>query len=470
MTRTTPDPQSLPVLLPNDHVNSRLTMKNRLIRRTSSAAVAVGALALAACGGGGGSSSAGGSTDLSVPDKKEGTLSMVTKFADPQYAPYFEKVVSDYEAANPGVDIKLEQVGDQPYKDKIRVLSAANDLPDIYFSWAGDFANKFIRAGLAADLSSVIGPDTKVGSTLAPAALDTFEYQGKNYGLPINLDGKYLAYSGAAFDKAGITKEPATLEDLLASCDKLKAAGVQPIAFGNQFGWPAIHYITQLNAYNVPAATLAKDYDPQGGEFTDPGYTQALQQFSDIVTRCATPNANGVSHETAQANFLAGKAAMQYIESVEFPALTAKGGAPASIANSWDFFRLPAPSGAKGDTKALTGAPDGFLVNAKSKNAGLAVDFLKFFSSRDEAAQMTKEIGWLSPVQGSATADNSFPQLTRTLQDMSQASQFAIWLDTVAHANVASAYLAGVEGMIGGKLQPAQVMSSVKAAAAKVKK
>jgi raffinose/stachyose/melibiose transport system substrate-binding protein len=441
-------------------------MKNRLIRRTSSVAVAVGALALAACGGGGGSSSAGGSTDLTVPDKKEGTLTMVTKFADPQYAPYFEKVVSDYEAANPDVDIKLEQVGDQPYKDKIRVLSAANDLPDIYFSWAGDFANKFIRAGLAADLTSVIGPDTKVGSTLAPAALDAFEYQGKNYGLPIDLDGKFLAYSGAAFDKAGISNEPGTLEELLTDCDKLSSAGYTPIAFGNQFGWPAIHYITQLNAYNVPAETLDKDYDPKGGEFTDPGYVTALEQFQQILDRCANPDANGLAHEAAQANFIGGKAAMQYIESLEFQVLTAAGGAPEDIASDWNFFRLPPAADAAGDTKALTGAPDGFLINAHSENAGLAADFLTFFAQQDNAQEMVKDLGWLSPVEGSADAKGSYPQLGETLKDMGQASRFAIWLDTVANADVASAYLSGVEGLVNGDNTPEQVMESVKKAAA----
>ena len=46
--------------------------------------------------------------------------------------------------------VELQQVGDQPYKDKIRVLSASKNLPDIYFSWAGDFANKFVRGGLPA--------------------------------------------------------------------------------------------------------------------------------------------------------------------------------------------------------------------------------------------------------------------------------------------------------------------------------
>ena len=33
---------------------------------------------------------------------------------------------------------------------------------------------------------------------------------------------------------------------------------------------------------------------------------------------------------------------MHYLESLEFQALTAKGGAPKQLADNWDFFRLPA--------------------------------------------------------------------------------------------------------------------------------
>jgi raffinose/stachyose/melibiose transport system substrate-binding protein len=443
-------------------------MRTHLARLSTTAVAGLTVLSLAACSGGDGEG-AGASVDLSTPAEKSGTLTMVTKFADPQYAPYFEGVVEAYEKENPDVDIKLEQVGDQPYKDKIRVLSAANDLPDIYFSWAGDFANKFIRAGLAADLTSVLGPDTEVGQTLAPAAMEAFEYEGKNYGLPINLDGKYLAYSGAAFEKAGIDQPPATLEELLESCDKLEQAGYTPIAFGNQFGWPALHYITQLNAYNVPADTLEKDYTPATGEFTHPGYVQALEQFQSILDRCANPDANGLAHEAAQANFIGGKAAMQYIESVEFKVLTAPGGAPAGIAEDWSFFRLPPAEGSEGDTEALTGAPDGFLVNARSEQAALAADFLRFFAEQENAKKMVEELGWLSPVEGSTDVESSYPQLEQTLEDMGQASKFAIWLDTVTHADVASAYLAGVEGLVGGGRTADEVMASVQEAAADAK-
>ncbi len=433
---------------------------------------AASAMAIAACGAPGtaGDAPAAKSQDLAAPKEKSGTITMVTKFADPQYAPYFEEVTKAYQTANPKVTIKLEQVGDQPYKDKIRVLSASKQLPDIYFSWAGDFANKFVRAGLAADLTSVIGADTEWGKTFSPAALKAFETDGKNDAVPIDLDAKYLAYNKTVFAKAGVNEPPTTLEQLGETCDKVKQAGFTPIAFGNQYGWPAIHYITQLNAYNVPPETLAKDYNPATGEFTDAGYAKALDQFQSIVKRCASSDANGVSHEAGQANFLAGKAAMHYLESLEFQVLTAKGGASKALAENWDFIRLPAPQGAAGDTKALTGAPDGFMVNAQSKNAALAVDFLKFMTNQQNAEKLTADIGWLSPVQGSATEANSFPQLQKALADMSEASQFAIWLDTVTNAEVANAYLSGVEGLINGSKTTQEVVKGVQDAAAKAKK
>ena len=440
-------------------------------RASTCLAVAVAALTFAACGAPSSSPGTGSkAADLTTPTKKSGTLTVVTKFADPKYAPYFVSVAKAYEAANPGVKVDLQQVGDQPYKDKIRVLSASKQLPDVYFSWAGDFANKFVRAGLAADLTSVLGPDTEWGRSFSPAALKAFQTGGKSYGVPIDLDAKYLAYNKTAFAKAGVAAPPDTLDGLLDACGKLKAAGYTPLAFGNQFGWPAIHYLTQLNAYSVPPATLAKDYDPASGAFTDPGYVRALNSFSSIVKTCSNPSANGLSHEAAQANFLNGKAAMHYLESVEFSVLTQKGGASKQLADSWSFFRLPAPSGSAGDPGALTGAPDGFMVNRQSKQAALAVDFLKFLTSADNAQKMTADLGWLSAVKGSATAQNSFPQLSEALGDIDKASQFAIWLDTVTNADVAGAYLSGVEGIIDGSQTAEDVMKSVQKAAEKAKK
>jgi raffinose/stachyose/melibiose transport system substrate-binding protein len=422
--------------------------------------------AVAACGAPGtGDNAAPKDVDLSSPVSKSGTLTIVTKFADPKYAPYFEGIAAAYEAANPDVTVDLQQVGDQPYKDKIRVLAASKKLPDIYFSWAGDFANKFVRAGLAADLSEVIAPDTEWGKTFSPAALEAFQSEGKYYGVPIDLDAKYMAYNTQIFDKLGLEK-PSTLEDLIADCGALKGAGYTPIAFGNQYGWPAIHYITQLNAYDVPGDVRNTDYNPASGAFTDPGYETALSQFSDLADACFVKGSNGLSHEAGQAEFLDSKAGMHYLESLEFAALQ---GAPAALADNWSFFRLPPAANAAGDIGVDTGAPDGFMINAQSEQTALAVDFLKFMTSQENGQKMVKELGWLSPVQGTATAENSFPQLEETLADISAADGFAIWLDTVTNAEVANAYLSGVQGILDGSNDPAGVMKDVQAAAEKAK-
>ena len=82
---------------------------------------------------------------------------------------------------------------DQGVKDKLRVLAASNTLPDVYFSWAGDFTKKFVRGGLAQDLTDDVTGDWQASFT--PAALDAYTYDGQLYGVPITLDAKYLVFN-----------------------------------------------------------------------------------------------------------------------------------------------------------------------------------------------------------------------------------------------------------------------------------
>lgn len=403
-----------------------------------------------------------------APVRATVTISFLEKWPEPQYAPYFQRVVSAYQRTHPNVKISLQAVGDQPYKDKIRVLTAAGALPDIYFSWPGDFAKKFVRGGLAANLTSAFY-QSSWRNTISKSALKAFTYGGRLYGIPMDVDSKIFVYNTAIFRQYRL-RVPKTLNDLYRDCSVLKSHNIQPIAFGNQYGWPAIHYLTTLNNTYVPQATLTRDYNPATGKFTNPGYVKALATFKQINARCLTPRANGIAHGAAQAQLLAGRAAMQYVELVEFPAFTAKGGAPATFARNWSFFKFPFVPGSRGNQGYLTGAPDGFMVSSRTKHFQEAIDFLKFFTSRSNAQLMTKMLGWGSPVKGSATTGNTFPQLRAGISQINRAAGMNIWLDTVTNAVVAQAYLAGAEALLDGSKSPAQVMASVRAAAAAAKK
>jgi glucose/mannose transport system substrate-binding protein len=65
--------------------------------------------------------------------------------------------------------------------------------------------------------------------------IDVIKIKGHYYAVPLNIHMQtWIWYSKPAFAKAGITKEPATMDELFAALDKLKAAGIVPLAHGGQ--------------------------------------------------------------------------------------------------------------------------------------------------------------------------------------------------------------------------------------------
>ncbi|RYE77212.1 MAG: carbohydrate ABC transporter substrate-binding protein, partial [Oxalobacteraceae bacterium] len=65
--------------------------------------------------------------------------------------------------------------------------------------------------------------------------IDVIKHDGHYYAVPLNIHMQtWIWYSKAAFKKAGITREPASMPELFAALDKLKAAGLIPLAHGGQ--------------------------------------------------------------------------------------------------------------------------------------------------------------------------------------------------------------------------------------------
>jgi len=65
--------------------------------------------------------------------------------------------------------------------------------------------------------------------------LNVIRVKGHYYAVPVNIHMQsWIWYSKAAFKKAGIAREPASVDELFAAFDKLKAAGIVPLAHGGQ--------------------------------------------------------------------------------------------------------------------------------------------------------------------------------------------------------------------------------------------
>ncbi len=441
-------------------------MKANMFLSTSSlAAILAAAFAIAGV-------NAASAADAVVADPNakvdySGTVSVLTKFGLQQLSPFFVDAAKKYEALHPGVKVELIQESDDSVKGKTKALVASNSLPDVYFTWTGSWGENFVRGKRAVDLTPVIGPDTEWGKTLATAAVSAFQYNGKLYGIPLYLDAKFMGYNKSLFKKAGIA-EPKTFDDLLSACAALKKTGVTPISYGNKEGWPGVHYAGQLLAYNVPQATLEKDFVPATAEYTDPGYVESLKQYKQIIDECSDGSGtNGSSYASALQQFSNGKSAMYYQEILEFDQSTADG---ALKREDFGFFKLPVPKDAKGDVKAIEGAPEGYMINAASKNVPLAIDFMRFVTSAENGKILSAPpYGQPSATVGGYSAESMNPTVVDGLKVIADSSYLMPWLDTANPPRVAAAWLSGLQALIGGSMTPEQVMERVKEAAASSK-
>ena len=390
-------------------------------------------------------------------------LKFLHKWPEPERIPYFQAVVKEFETANPNIKISMEAVADEPMKDKLRVMMGGS-VPDIFFSWSGEFAKKFVRAGAAMDLTPYFREDPDLKGRFAPSLVTPTTFDGKIYGVPFRFSAKFFVYNKEIFAKSKL-QPPKTWNDLMGACQTLKGAGVTAIALGNQAPWASAHYLTTLNQKIVPEDVRDRDYEPKTGEFKDPGYVKALEALKTLNERCFNPNVNTTSHEMSRQMFYAGKVGIIYDELPNFLRRY-----EANIPGKWDFFGFPDISDGKGKKNLITGAPDVFLVSAKTKYPKEALAFLKFLTNKANAGRLVKELGFPSPVIGGTNEQTAIPQIIEAMKMVEKADGLAEWLDTAMEARVVDVYLGNLQQLLGNTKTPAQIMKEVQEVAERVKK
>jgi raffinose/stachyose/melibiose transport system substrate-binding protein len=423
-------------------------------------------LATACSSGGGGSKGA----DVNGKPDFSGHLSILTASAAKPSDTYFKELIAEYTKKHPKVKIKLSQeTDDDAIKNKEKVLIASQSMPDIYFSYAGTWGGNFADNGLAADLTDVIKPGTTWGDTFGKAHVEAFKYGEKYYGIPFMVDAKFMGYNEKIFKDSGVAV-PKTFEQMISSCSVLKSKGYMPIAFGNKEGWAGAHYLGQLLAYDVPRATIDKDLDPATAKFTDPGYVVAMKQFKELVSKCAGgKDVNGVAYTTSQQELATGKAAMYYQELIEFTQTAPK--SSKVYKDGFGVMQLPAPKNAKGDPRTLAGAPEGFMINSKSKQAALALDFMKFVTNKKNATKWASApYDTPSPVKGTVTSKNSSASVVTGTELVNKAPHTLVWLDQANAPAVGDAWVSISEGLVSGSVGPEKAVKMLQKASASEKK
>ena len=421
---------------------------------------------MTACGGGNSETAApagqGDSKQTTAESAQaEGEQKVITfmhRFPDEPYNTFINTKLAEYEQMHPDIKFNIISAQNQEYKEKIKIVVGSEDTPDIFFSWVGDFTERFIREDLILDLTPYLEADPEWKDSFIESQLEQYvNADGMQYGIPFRLDCKLFFYNKAIFDEHNLTV-PTTWDEFINVCETLKAAGITPISFGNQEPWSASHYIGTLNQICVPDEVREKDYNPKTGEFTDPGYVEALQYYQQIL-QYTNDNPNGVKPDMGRTNFIMEQSAMYYAELIEIPYIKAD-----NAEMEFGMFNFPKIEGAKGNQDILTGVPEGFVVSSKTKYPDECVEFLKWFLGKEVGTQMCQEIGWFNAAKGT-TEGLTDQALLDGYNAVMEAKAMSAWLDNALYSTVCDEYLTSVSALTGGDITPEQAMENIQAKA-----
>ncbi|MFA6940145.1 MAG: extracellular solute-binding protein [Clostridiaceae bacterium] len=375
---------------------------------------------------------------------------------------FLDKVVADYEKANPNIKIDMQSVANDSYKEKIKVILGTADAPDVFFSWSGEFMYKFVRENKLYDLTTALNQDGWK-DTLMESQLKPFTLDNKTYGTPYSVDGKVFFYNTKIFKDNGL-EVPKTWDEFIKVCDTLKSKGITPIAYGNQAPWASAHYIGTLNQKVVAEDVRTKDYNAATGEFTDSGYVEALKKYQQLIPYF-NANSNAIKHDQARMNWANGKAAMIYCETQEVGEVQKLQGKDFQ----WGMFKFPDITDGKGDQSKLTGAPEGFVISANTKHPKEAIAFLKYLTGKEVGLKEVKEIGILNGMKGIYDTTNADAKVIEAANLINSAKDIVYWLDTDLNTKLVNVYLSETQLLTSGETTPEKMMQKIQQTAKVVK-
>ncbi|MBO3084848.1 extracellular solute-binding protein [Cellulomonas fengjieae] len=420
-----------------------------------SAAMVMGLAGLTACSGGDGDDGGGGgSGDTQMTFWHNSTTG--------DGKAYWEATVKDFEAANPGVKIKIQSIQNEDMDGKLQTALNSGDAPDIFMARGGGKLADVVEAGQAQEI--VVDEATK--SQLSDAAFSAFTVDGKIYGMPMSVLPGGMYYSKDLFAQAGITETPETIEDLSAAVDKLKAAGIAPIALGAKDAWPAAHWYYFFALRACSQDTLDKVATEMN--FDDPCWQKAGDELADFAA--TEPFNQGFLTTAAQtgagssAGLIANHQAAMELMGAWNPGVIASLTPDTKPLADLGWFPFPAIDGGDGGAGAMMGGQDGFSC---SKDAPAECsEFLNFAMQKEYQNGYATAFQTL-PASAEAQAEVTDPALVQVLEAYQSAPYVSLWLDTLLGQNVGNALNAGVVNLLAGQGDSAAIVKGVADAAAK---
>lgn len=314
---------------------------------------------------------------LSLASAQETTIRYFTFSAAPDHLEDLDTIIAAFEAEHPGINVEVLTA---PYADYFTLLQAdvvGGDAPDVFELNYENFVT-YAASGTLLDLSDLISED----APFYPAALEAFNYDGAQLGLPATFSTVVLFYNADLFDAAGIDypTNDWTWAEATAAAEAITALGDDT--------W-GLFSPTQFFEFFKKAAQQGEcsffNEDMTESTINAPGCVEALELMLSFTDSGIMPTAADLSGVSDSELFMSGKLGMWVTGIWMF-------GATAEADFNWDIVVEPGIN-----QKANHFFSNAAVVSATTAHPEEAAAWAEFLASSEIAAEVRVASSWELP-------------------------------------------------------------------------
>lgn len=347
---------------------------------------------LSGCGAG----SSDTSTDSSAESTEESEKQKLTVSVwDNETTPQFKAVTDAFMKEHPDVEVELVDTQADEYDNKLTVMLSAGDAdPDVIFVKNAEMQASMKSKNQILNLDEYIKKDG-IDFEIYNGAAEELKIDGSNYTMPFRKDWYVLYYNKDLFDKAGVPypSDDMTWSEYEKLARKMTSGEGNSKVYGSHLHtWMGL--VANWALQDGKNTLMSEDYT-----FLKPYYEQALSMQNDGIIQSYANLKTGSIHYTSV--FEQQQCAMLPMGTWFIGTLIADKEA-GNFDFNWGVTRIPHPEGV--EAGSTVGSVTPIAINAKTDNADLAWEYVKFVSG-EKGAEALADVGILPAVESEKVSE-----------------------------------------------------------------
>ncbi|TQN42328.1 carbohydrate ABC transporter substrate-binding protein (CUT1 family) [Blastococcus colisei] len=381
---------------------------------------------------------------------------LIEQLEDADSLQRLEDHLAEFEESS-GIDVQVQQLDIDTMRTVLQTQLRSEEGPDV-FNWGSGpgIGGALAEAGLLYDLTEAYEENDW---EVYDFAKERVTYDGKVYGIPGEMETVGLYYNTGIFEDLGI-EPPQSLDELREVSATIREAGLIPMAFGDQEGWPGSHLLSMALSSAVGAdgmeALLSGERSWESPEVVD-----ALAFWVEANQNGWLPESpTAVDYDTMTSLYLSGQAAMIPTGSWFINDL--------AVGADFESAYIPFPS-PDGEGVFAGGLGSGPFVAANTDNPEAAIQLLDFLASEEHGQWTVENLQTIPPRPVDTSGLDVDPLLAQVLDQVSALSEgggeLGYNIDVLMPEAFNEAMFDGVQAVLTGQATPEEVAANLEAAA-----